>query len=1769
MGGKTKQTQRTKNNAKPSSSARSAELLGTTTFVGFSAHSDLGLIPFVPGFGTAEQMPETFDASISTPYQLTLKKMSKKDPMTKKKALQEFIDLINSSDMDEIKNILPLWPKFYQNLATDPEHTVRELSQTVLQILVSKCKKAIAPYLKQLVPVWLASRFDNYAPAASIASSSFSETFASNANRTREVCLHCQVDILEYASRNLTFHTAATLSTGKSLTAEEAEQKYQRVVVCSLKELSFFVEHTQDAEDQDQIKDLLTKLLVHQKFFSFAKNKLSVIKAAWFEFIYYLMQSPQLMDIVEQHKSQVTAIAFQNIDESDPLVAPHVWGCILLTQTNFKDWPVTIDFREKVWPKFSSLLRNAFNRNAQAICPNILPFFSQLSQVTTDRTEYHQMVRQFFDNLKGVLVSETNNISKQDTIIIIKTYFECLRYINQKIINASKVQPSPEENELVLQLLQDNVMQPLKWCLTSTNGLATRYIFQNASTLVAFFDKQHTDCPVYQQLLDKFWQSLFNITTEDLNQPDVGELYLERIIELINDLYVANPNLEEHRVKFATLVAEDKETKDNGVDDNQPLLERPRTPKEQLTAAAFRQKELKQLVLQLLRKCIKKTETLNTSRYIKHVRLLCNMFNDKDFFIKLTESNTLESSLTTFVNLLSTSFLDNEACEIVVDVVFEILHLVEKSQRFEYIDKQLMKIPHHLTQTLVLQRLLSHPLCIEPEVRHILAQAEITDIISKVSRNVVKNNSKDLFNLLHKCFFETDTGDILISSKTVDKILMILSEPLVDSSYETEHEGEGDENTDIDACASFVAQIMPVVCSKENASLEVKHDVFLRLFKFSIEKSANDFISEDTLWEITTCWQDALSSEDIVIDDALLQKCADVVASQGEKPNLSSTAIDSIAEASGKFVTCSTENIQDEKERYDKIDKVLETILTNDQLAIKDLHNVCLLVESLKGLVTPSSGFVQNMRRLNELHAVLQKSLLNFSILSKLVCCKPMQAADMGLQEKSEANDEEITDDYCDPNENLLKVWSNYLQDELLKYINIAAAADSLVNLCDSLDKSLVSVCLELSEKVQSLLRNSGELSITLKERLLEEAAKEIDIAYFRSLPYLVNVQQYAQFEESGLLLLAEDLQEYFAGRKTFKAYMAALQYLLPKLEAKTLDMQCPIMRCDPDELWIKAAVFHSLIENNFSSSYNEKSDQNIITVALQFITEHADKLHTQKDLLLYQCEIQKQEFKNILNAVEYIRLLECVLQRIPYQLTIKNWDVIRIGLGHWILSVTKSLDHALDKVEQKSLYFTLHVFKLFLSLTKFFNEEKQKSSTELVKNVHDEWLQVFSRDVYLTLFKTFYKVCQFQDIPNDFLDCWEIFLVELTTTMEFMDFGIVYTFCKNSNQMTLDHICNFLLKNLSSPIHSLRTLSIFMMRNLTPYFVADDIEMYDIKSEQIDKDEHKSIKWHFLNRFEDYMGRYDMPIRKYLSEFSFKLTELSEMSAIDRHEALSYLMLWDCIIYACAKSPVALRSVYTTFLHENKYEENLLHFLFRCMPVEILKNHNTKQLNNDIFKGLTWSQIKDCNLSLEKYTCHLYTDVLSKLPAVVRKWWNTSPSRQKTFVDTLTTNFVSPIICQEELMAIASKKDKHENMQVTVHMSTREVLAVYSIDEARMELVITLASNYPLGSVKVDCNKQIGGRSSSRNVAMQLTIFLTHQNGTIFDGLALWKNNLDKKFEGVEECYVCYTVIHQDTCQLPKLTCKTCKKKFHGPCLYKWFTTSSKSTCPICRNVF
>ena len=87
------------------------------------------------------------------------------------------------------------------------------------------------------------------------------------------------------------------------------------------------------------------------------------------------------------------------------------------------------------------------------------------------------------------------------------------------------------------------------------------------------------------------------------------------------------------------------------------------------------------------------------------------------------------------------------------------------------------------------------------------------------------------------------------------------------------------------------------------------------------------------------------------------------------------------------------------------------------------------------------------------------------------------------------------------------------------------------------------------------------------------------------------------------------------------------------------------------------------------------------------------------------------------------------------------------------------------------------------------------------------------------------------------------------------------------------------------------------------------------------------------------------------------------------------------------------------------------------------------------------------------------------------------------------------------------------------------------------------------------------------RRWVLAMRTLLDNKDGSLLDAVVLWKKNVDQVFEGVEECPICYTVIHMVNGTLPKLSCHTCKHKFHAACLYKWFNTSNKSACPLCQS--
>ncbi|VDO27051.1 unnamed protein product [Brugia timori] len=141
--------------------------------------------------------------------------------------------------------------------------------------------------------------------------------------------------------------------------------------------------------------------------------------------------------------------------------------------------------------------------------------------------------------------------------------------------------------------------------------------------------------------------------------------------------------------------------------------------------------------------------------------------------------------------------------------------------------------------------------------------------------------------------------------------------------------------------------------------------------------------------------------------------------------------------------------------------------------------------------------------------------------------------------------------------------------------------------------------------------------------------------------------------------------------------------------------------------------------------------------------------------------------------------------------------------------------------------------------------------------------------------------------------------------------------------------------------------------------------------------------------------------------------------------------------------------------------------------------------------------------------------------------------------------------------------------LQVRLLRAARQIVAEYDLEDSTMTLTIEYPVDYPLSIPLIEDERAIVSRETRRKWLLQLTMFLTHQNGSIVDAVLMWAGNIEKHMEGAEDCTICMMTVHSRTYQLPRVRCKQCKKRFHSDCLYKWFDSSNQSTCPLCRASF
>ncbi|KAF4521588.1 hypothetical protein B566_EDAN001308 [Ephemera danica] len=546
---------------------------------------------------------------------------------------------------------------------------------------------------------------------------------------------------------------------------------------------------------------------------------------------------------------------------------------------------------------------------------------------------------------------------------------------------------------------------------------------------------------------------------------------------------------------------------------------------------------------------------------------------------------------------------------------------------------------------------------------------------------------------------------------------------------------------------------------------------------------------------------------------------------------------------------------------------------------------------------------------------------------------------------------------------------------------------------------------------------------------------------------------------------------------------------------------------------------------------------------------------------------IFKDETVETSELLGLLKLLAFTIKSKVWLLMPRQWDCLLCSLACWLQEAKSCMLNQPTNPEYSAILNTLCL--LIINIQDHMNtisaddELKAKGPKELLQ----EWNGLFVPEFYSIIIAFFYSA-----VENTVPLMWEQFQQRMigmclakAPNEWFFKLEPPKSIVKSFKPITVqewnvEFFCHYLCAQLHCKNRMVQVTAYNLLSKLVPELVEKD-ELYRL-SEDSDVVNPRKLSCEILGTE---LSATHAVVETMLMDFSIGDCCIVEPFTDSHLYTQGYLLAWGLMLDLCKTAKSELRYHYSRWFSEFASTNTMLDIVFKLMPDYIVHPFESKA-NTTPSKRCLDMFVQDYSPSFSGYhtakgiqqaACWVYKKSLLHLPALVRTWWNDCDVRASGVVERLTSALVSPLVCASEMKA------------VKVHTLVREVVAVYTVDEVRMELTITLPANHPLGPVKVEGNKPAIDIAKWKQWVMQLTIFLTHQNGSIWDGLMLWKRNLDTKFEGVEECYICYSVLHGSSYQIPKLSCHTCHKKFHSICLYRWFHTSNNSTCPICRNLF
>ncbi|XP_062870283.1 E3 ubiquitin-protein ligase listerin [Trichomycterus rosablanca] len=1768
MGGKNKQ--RTKGNVRPSSSGRAAELLARESgvvpgFIGFgiSTSNDPGYVPAVHG---AEEIDNLVDAD----FRLVLRKLSKRDVVTKLKAVQEFGAMCQERDSDTVKGVLPYWPRIYCKISLDHDRRVREATQQAFEQLILKVKRNLAPYLKGIMGHWLIAQCDTYVPAASAASVAFQAAFP--LNKQPEALSFCRDEVLNVLQDNLLKETADTLSDPQSVPEEEREAKYVRVLTSSLLALKKLLSSLPKS-DYEACSQRLAHIIEQAKFWKYSKHKSPQLRGAFFETVAALCElTPQLL---QAEAPRACSAVLLSIDDSDPMVLPPLWEAVLHVLSSIQDCWTHVSARKGVLPKLWALLKDGGRGLATALHPNMLPFISKLPAEVTEPTL--DFCNTFISSIIQGLSSERALGSPSECAAIVFATMECLRFL--LLQNSGE---EPEQRGIQNALISQQLLPLIEKALGS-QALQSGPLFHQITEMLVSWEKRAAgnEAATFRRLLADFWEGLGSLCVRwvDREEPQVEQLALKGIASLLQIMHnPASCAAKCRRKKAVKICLSEQEGKAQVEENLSQTPEMETLQVQEMQESPLRSSHLLDLVCQLAELNMVYVSERCSERHLRFLALLLQAFPKAQVFQTLLkpEDVKLEAELQPELRSLfgnpAICFLlqrvvvwlrqdDRKDTEFLVDMVFSALKCCDSRA-------EQTLILNHITVDLkwgvilqIIQKACADAGCLEMcagWLKGSVLGERLVGLAGELCAIWLKgspSNSSSVtqhdhsWPLISLALSQQHNNESLIGKAYVEQIIALLHATL------SEAKGMSDAGN-MEPLVSFIS--------------DVAFNFFSSLKGCLVLAAAEELLL--TIFRL--CAQDPTQTH---LSDALLQKLKNTytagvysLVTQFGAGLTKGTFLHSAAVWVKNQLLTSSLNVKSLQVLVQAVQTMTETVVSAQPGGNLVSQFICCLTPTDEEWTSLRQALPSQWVKRPILHGCLRANcecpcvevwkvkalgrlpvhLCVSALLGKIIFTAVPVDEQQVETETSELPDLSYTVaeilyalQWCEEMADSPAMVSDY--HKLLKDWDIAMTPhtenSARVGLLETLFTRSREEGALWSLTLESYIRNSKPVCSAIKG-------------------LYDNVESFFPLSEKNLNTI-QVLCPYLA--TTEREALVALSI------AELLNWQEKKQDC-AESVWACLAVLHSCLQTE--TPFEEE-------ILLAVIATMLEWRNSKEDWFLFNRDLGKATSPQLSLCVEMMRFLCWVVKHSPTVLDSTHWDFLLCSMMAWLETASESSRAFWNPWVQQ---FVLANCELIVSLTELFTAMPAGVVEKLPSELNSEWQEFFVEGIHSLFLPLLVK------IPVEFSEPDELtFPVAVVEAVgEALTHIPVQLLTHNTlpARFVADQKSN-LPDALQTLLNTLTPLLLFKSRPLQlavyhilhkvmPLLPESDHESANAKSEDED-DKEPSLPppaaiMRILTATEELLENILGNVQ--VGEFAVVQPLSMEHCCI-----LGYLLAWKLLLTFFKAAPSQLRVQYSLHLKRSRSLHKLLLHLFRLMPENpMLPGQPIDSVSRETKSFFTESlslslQQKQCLQSeVPHLACSVYYSALKDLPAMVRLWWNSQEKRVVSTVDKFTSKYVSSVLSAQEIASVQSSTQTFDSMTVKARSATREVIATYSVDDIFIELVIQLPQNYPLGSITVESGRRVGVAVQQwRNWMLQLSTYLTHQNGSIMEGLSLWKNNVDKRFEGVEDCMICFSVIHGSNYSLPKKACRTCKKKFHSACLYKWFTSSNKSTCPLCRETF